>query len=51
MTFGHSRPRPGRSWLAFRDLPWFGDRHPRLAAFSHRPSMTSTPLSGQTHDQ
>jgi glutathione S-transferase len=43
------------SWLAFRDLPWFGDRHPRLAAwfeaFSHRPSMTRTPLSGQTHDR
>ena len=43
------------SWLAFRDLPWFGDRHPRLAAwfeaFSHRPSMARTPLAGQTHDQ
>jgi glutathione S-transferase len=32
-----------------------GDRHPRLGAwfeaFSHRPSMARTPLSGQTHDQ
>jgi glutathione S-transferase len=41
-------------WLEFRDLPSFRPAHPRLAAwfdaFSQRPSMRSTPLTGETVD-
>ncbi|MFE0757558.1 glutathione S-transferase family protein [Inquilinus sp. NPDC058860] len=42
------------SWLEFRDLPSFRPGRPRLStwfdAFSRRPSMRATPLSGETHD-
>lgn len=42
------------SWLVFRDLPSF-EGCPRLVrwyeAFSRRPSMLATPLSGQTQDR
>jgi len=41
-------------WLAFRRLPWLGDRHHRLAAwyrnFAQRPSMARTPMQGETRD-
>jgi glutathione S-transferase len=44
----------GLSWIAFRELPSFGERHPRIARwyeeFCRRPSMRATPLSGETHD-
>lgn len=43
------------SWIAFRELPTFGERHPRLARwyaeFNRRPSMLATPLSGETQDR
>lgn len=42
------------SWLEFRGLPAFRPGRPRLSAwfdaFSRRPSMLATPLSGETHD-
>ena len=42
------------SWLEFRALPGFRPGRPRLAAwfdaFSRRPSMLATPLSGETQD-
>jgi len=42
------------SWLEFRDLPTFRPGRPRLSAwfdaFSRRPSMRATPLSGETQD-
>ncbi|TSD88237.1 glutathione S-transferase [Mycobacterium sp. KBS0706] len=42
------------SWLEFRGLPEFRPGRPRLSAwfdaFSRRPSMLATPLSGETHD-
>jgi glutathione S-transferase len=42
------------SWLEFRDLPAFRPGRPRLSAwfdaFSRRPSMRATPLSGETQD-
>ena len=42
------------SWLEFRGLPAFRPGRPRLTAwfdaFSRRPSMLATPLSGETHD-
>lgn len=42
------------SWLEFRGLPSFRPGRPRLSAwldaFSRRPSMRATPLSGETHD-
>ncbi|WP_225768046.1 glutathione S-transferase family protein [Inquilinus sp. Marseille-Q2685] len=42
------------SWLEFRGLPAFRLGRPRLSAwfdaFSRRPSMLATPLSGETHD-
>jgi glutathione S-transferase len=45
----------GLSWIAFRELPSFGERHPRIARwyeeFSRRPSMLATPLSGETRDE
>ena len=44
----------GLSWIAFRELPSFGEHHPRIARwydeFCRRPSMRATPLSGETHD-
>jgi glutathione S-transferase len=43
------------SWLEFRQLPSFRGQHPKLTAwfdeFEGRPSMRTTPLSGETHDQ
>lgn len=43
------------SWITFRELPWIGERHPKLLrwyeSFNRRPSMLATPLSGQTHDR
>ncbi|WP_343717052.1 glutathione S-transferase family protein [Inquilinus sp.] len=42
------------SWLEFRGLPEFRPGRPRLSvwfdAFSRRPSMLATPLSGETQD-
>lgn len=42
------------SWLEFRGLPEFRPGRPRLSAwfdaFSRRPSMRATPLSGETQD-
>ncbi|WP_342236158.1 glutathione S-transferase family protein [Inquilinus sp. OTU3971] len=42
------------SWLEFRGLPAFRPGRPRLSAwfdaFSRRPSMLATPLSGETQD-
>jgi glutathione S-transferase len=42
------------SWLEFRGLPDFRPGRPRLSAwfdaFSRRPSMLATPLSGETQD-
>lgn len=42
------------SWLEFRGLPAFRPGRPRLSAwfdaFSRRPSMRATPLSGETQD-
>ncbi|HEY9344124.1 MAG TPA: glutathione S-transferase family protein [Inquilinus sp.] len=42
------------SWLEFRSLPEFRPGRPRLSAwfdaFSRRPSMLATPLSGETQD-
>lgn len=50
---GHVAIATVLSWLKFRDLPAFHDR-PRLSAWfrtwEQRPSMTATPLSGDTHD-
>lgn len=40
-------------WLEFRDLASIRPGHPRLSAwldaFTARPSMRATPLSGETH--
>ena len=51
---GHIAVATALSWLEFRELPGFRDKHPRLAAwldaFADRPSMRATPLSGETHD-
>lgn len=51
---GHVALATCLSWLEFRDLPGFGGKCPRLAAwldeFQARPSMRATPLSGETHD-
>ena len=51
---GHIAVATALTWLEFRDLPPFRDKHPRLATwldtFAQRPSMRATPLSGSTHD-
>jgi glutathione S-transferase len=51
---GHVALATCLSWLEFRELPGFRAQRPRLAgwfdAFSARPSMRATPLSGETHD-
>lgn len=51
---GHIAVATVLSWLAFRELPDFRSGRPRLtawlAAFEARPSMRSTPLSGETQD-
>jgi glutathione S-transferase len=52
---GHIALATSLSWLAFRGLPSFREKRPRLAnwfeAFEARPSMMATPLSGETHDR
>ena len=51
---GHIAVATALGWLEFRELPEFREGRPRLAAwyeaFAARPSMLSTPLSGETHD-
>jgi glutathione S-transferase len=51
---GHVALATAMSWLAFRGLPDFRGRRPRLTAwfdaFADRPSMRATPLSGETVD-
>ncbi|HEV7136221.1 MAG TPA: glutathione S-transferase [Steroidobacteraceae bacterium] len=51
---GHIALATCLGWLEFRDLPGFRDRRPRLSdwfdEFKQRPSMRSTPLTGETHD-
>jgi glutathione S-transferase len=51
---GHIALATCLGWLEFRQLPSFRNGRPRLTtwfdAFLARPSMQSTPLSGQTHD-
>ena len=51
---GHIAVATTLSWLEFRELPSFRDNRPRLAAwldaFTERPSMRATPLSGETRD-
>lgn len=51
---GHIALATCLDWLEFRDLPGFRDRRPRLSdwfdEFQQRPSMRSTPLTGETHD-
>lgn len=51
---GHIAVATALSWLEFRELPSFRPGRPRLAAwfeaFSERPSMRATPLTGETHD-
>ncbi|WXA94637.1 glutathione S-transferase family protein [Pendulispora brunnea] len=51
---GHIAVATVLSWLEFRELPSFREKRPRLSAwldaFSARPSMRATPLSGETHD-
>jgi glutathione S-transferase len=52
---GHIALATSLSWLAFRGLPSFQEKRPRLAnwfeEFEARPSMMATPLSGETHDR
>lgn len=52
---GHVAVATALSWLEFRALPGFRTGRPRLSAwfdaFSQRPSMLATPLSGDTHDR
>jgi glutathione S-transferase len=51
---GHVALATCLSWLEFRGLPGFRAQRPRLTgwfdAFSARPSMRATPLSGETRD-
>jgi glutathione S-transferase len=51
---GHVALATCLSWMEFRELPGFRAHRPRLTrwfeAFSARPSMRATPLSGETHD-
>ena len=51
---GHIAVATALSWLEFRGLPDFRTGRPRLGAwlddFEQRPSMRSTPLSGETQD-
>jgi glutathione S-transferase len=52
---GHIAVATTLSWIEFRELPTFRGHRPRLAewfdAFETRPSMRSTPLSGETRDR
>jgi glutathione S-transferase len=51
---GHIAIATTLSWIEFRSLPDFREGRPRLSAwldrFAQRPSMLSTPLSGETLD-
>ena len=51
---GHIALATVLDWLEFRELPPFRNGRPRLSnwldAFTARPSMRATPLSGETHD-
>jgi glutathione S-transferase len=51
---GHIALATTLSWIEFRALSTFRDRRPRLIdwfdQFELRPSMSKTPLSGETHD-
>lgn len=51
---GHIALATVLSWIEFRELPAFRENRPQLAAwfdaFETRPSMQTTPLSGETHD-
>ena len=51
---GHIALATVLDWLEFRDLPPFRTGRPRISdwldAFTARPSMRATPLSGETHD-
>ncbi|MBK1868306.1 glutathione S-transferase family protein [Aestuariivirga sp. YIM B02566] len=51
---GHIALATALDWIRFRDLPAFREGRPRLTvwfdAFSLRPSMRATPLSGETQD-
>jgi glutathione S-transferase len=51
---GHIALATTLSWLEFRKLPTFREKHGRLTAwfdaFESRPSMRATPMSGETHD-
>ena len=51
---GHIAVATALSWIAFRGLPEFRRGRPRLTvwfdAFSARPSMQATLMSGETHD-
>ncbi len=51
---GHVALATVLDWLEFRELPSFRNGRPRVSdwldAFTARPSMRATPLSGETHD-
>jgi glutathione S-transferase len=51
---GHIGLATALDWIEFRELPTFRGKRPRLTqwfdAFAARPSMQSTPLSGETQD-
>jgi glutathione S-transferase len=51
---GHIALATTLSWLEFRELPTFREKHARLTAwfraFESRSSMRATPMSGETHD-
>jgi glutathione S-transferase len=51
---GHIALATALDWIEFRQLPSFRVRRPRLTkwfeAFANRPSMRTTPLSGETRD-
>lgn len=54
VTVGQIALATALDWLAFRGMPDFRERAPRLAAwhddFCRRPSMRATPYDGETQD-
>ena len=54
LHIGHIALGTALSWIEFRQLPSFRERHPKLITwfdeFEARPSMRKTPLSGETCD-
>jgi glutathione S-transferase len=54
INIGHIALATTLSWLEFRELPTFREKHARLTAwfdaFESRSSMRATPMSGETHD-